>query len=314
MLSTEAKYGELNVHTVESGGLTWVNIDSPTEAEMHWLRDRYNFHPLALEDCLSPIQIPKVDYYDTYLFLVLHFPIFNHRARITLPAEVDIFVGPDYVVTVHSGTLKPLVKLFQDCSANEGVRASIMRRSAGYLLYRILDVLVDYCFPILNKVIKNVDEVEMRVFDGQTQDLVRELSIIRRDIIAYRRIIRSQIAPIEALERSEFEFLKVDPDVYFGDLADHIRRIWVQLEELKEVIEGLSDAHSSLTGHQTNQVIRILTLISTIMLPLSVVSGLYGMNVSLPLAESPYAFLVVLVIMAAIAGVMLLFFRARHWI
>jgi magnesium transporter len=189
-----------------------------------------------------------------------------------------------------------------------------MRRSSGYLLYRILDVLVDYCFPILNKVIENVDKLEDSIFDERGHDVVREISIVRRDIIAYRRIIRPQMGVLEALEQGEIPFLKVDPDVYFGDLADHIRRVWDELEELKEVIEGLSTSHSSLSVHHTNQVIRILTFISTVMMPPTVIASIYGMNVGLPFEESRAAFGVVIGVIVAFTGVMLFLLWRRRWI
>ena len=282
MQSKKAEHGDLNVRSLDMGGIKWIDIQEPSTAEMAWLKDNYAFHPLALDNYLNRAQMPKIDNYGTYLFAVLQFPVFDHHARITLPAEVDIFVGPDYVVTVHNGGLMPLIKLFNDYEATVGMRPKATQWSSGYLLYTILDVLVDYCLPILGKVSQNVDNVEFRVFDELSQRLVREISIIRRDIIAYRRIIRPQIAVLESLERKEHPFLKVNPDVYFGDLADHARRIWSELEELKEVIESLGDAHNTLTSHQTNLVMRVLTVISTILLPLTLISGLYGMNVGLP--------------------------------
>ena len=172
---------------------------------------------------------------------------------------------------------------------------------------------MDYCFPSLNKIIETVDGLEVRIFDMAAKELARELLVTKRDILAYRRIVRPQIEVLELLEKKEYPFLKVDPDVYFGDLADHVRRISVELEDLKEVIQGLHDTHVSLTTDRTNEVIRTLTIIATIMLPLSVLSGLYGMNVGLPLDGFPYAFLVVLAVMAIVAGGMLLLFRSRRW-
>ena len=304
----------LRVRTIQGDGVMWVNIEGPTEAEMAWLKERFGFHSLALDDCLSRVQVPKIDDYTDYLFLVLHFPVFDAGAKITLPEEVDIFVGPAFVVTVHGGRLRPLTSLFEETETDATTRGEMIQRSSGYLLYRVLDVLVDYCFPILNKAIQGVNDVEARVFDERSQRLVRDISVVRRDIIAFRRIIRPQIAVLEMLEGRGYPLLRVDPDVYFGDLADHIRRIWAELQDLREVIEGLSDAHSALTGHQTNQVIRILTIISTILLPLSLISGLYGMNVRLPFEDTPFAFAVVTGIMVAIAGTMLLLFRLRRWI
>ena len=306
----------LNIAEVSHQGLTWVNVVGPTLGEMTYLEGRFAFHTLALDDCLSRVQLPKVDEYDDphHLFLVLHFPLFDRQMRITRPSQVSIFVGPDYVVTVHRGDLRPLTKLFQDCQESEVVRQGTMGQSVGYLLYRILDGLVDYCFPILNKVMEAMDKLEVQVYDVRAPELIRELSVAERDIISYRRIVRPQISVLELLERKEYPFLRLDPDVYFGDLADHMRRISVELENLKDVMDTLYNTHFTLTSHRTNEVVRVLTIIGTIMLAPVIVSGLYGMNVSLPLGNSAQAFGILLGISAAISAVMLVFFRLRRWI
>ena len=303
----------MNIKKVAYGPVSWVDVEAPTLAEMDYLRRTYDFHPLALDDCLSRVQLPKVDDYDDYLFLVLHFPIFDSQARLTTASQVSVFVSGDYVVTVHRGDLRPLRKLFADCDASEAVRNSVMGHSSGYLLYQILYGLVEHCFPILNNLIEVVDSLEVRVFDVAAREMARELSVTKRGILAYRRIVRPQIQALELLEKKEYPFLKVDPDVYFGDLADHMRRTSVELEDLKEVIESLHDTHVSLTTHHTNEVIRTLTIIATIMLPLSVLSGLFGMNVGLPLNDWRFAFPMIIALMALVVGGMLIFFRSRRW-
>jgi len=304
----------LNIRRITRGTITWLDVVEPGLAEMEYLRRTYNFHQLALEDCLSQVQLPKLDNYDDYLFLVLHFPRFRLETRFTRPVQVSFFVSGDYVVSVHTGELQPLFKLFSDCESDDRVRNAVFGHNSGYLLYRILTELVGYMFPVLTRVIQSVDELEAGIFEaGSAESLTRKLSFTRRDVLSYRRIVRPQIEVMELLESTEYPSLRVDADVYFGDLADSMRRIRVELDDLREMVEGLNDTHLSLTSQRTNQVIRLLTVISTIMLPLSVVSGLYGMNVPLPLAGSAFAFLVVLGAMALIAGGMLAFFRLRHW-
>jgi magnesium transporter len=314
MIATRTVEAGLNIKKVEHGSITWLDVVEPGLAEMEYLRRTYNFHQLALEDCLSQVQLPKLDNYDDYLFLVVHFPRFRQETRLTAPVQVSFFVSGHYVVTVHSGELPPLFKLFSDCESDERIRSNIFGQDSGHLLYRILSDLVTYMFPILNKVITSVDELEASIFEGESpESLTRKLSVTRRDILSYRRIVRPQIAAMELLETTEYPFLRVDTDVYFGDLADSMRRIRVELDDLRDMIEGLSDAHLSLTTQQTNQVMRVLTIISTIMLPLTVVTGLYGMNLLLPIADSTHAFWVVLGVMATIGIGMLAFFRFRRW-
>ena len=122
MASTRTEHQELNIQSLERQGLKWINIEKPSKGEMHWLQEHYPFHPLDLDDCLSRVQLPKLDEYENYIFLVLHFPVFNRKVHITLPSQVSIFVGEEYVVTIHAGQLRPLVKLFRDCQTSETVR------------------------------------------------------------------------------------------------------------------------------------------------------------------------------------------------
>ena len=308
----------LNVEVVENGPLSWVNVERPGTAEMAVLRERYGFHQLSLDDCLSVVQMPKLDELDDHLFMVMHFPRFDKQSRITQPSEVDVFAGAGYIVTVHSGELRPLVKLFTDCQTSDEVRQGVMGRGSGYLLYRMLDSMVDYSFPILFPILRsimaNVDGLERRVFETFGQDVVRELALVRRDVLSYRRVVRPQIVVLEELEERDFDLLKVDGDIYFGDLADHMRRIWSELEDLKEVVEGLYDAHGSLAMIRTNDIVRILTVAATVILPFVVVSSVYGMNIDLPFDDSSWSFAAVMVLSGAVSVTLLVLFHFRRWL
>jgi len=305
---------KLNLESLKWGRITWLNVEQPTAKDIEYLAKNYLFHPLELEDCRSRIELPKMDEHENYLFLVLHFPVFNKEARVTTPSQVSIFIAEDFMVTVHTGDLKPLSKLFQDCQQNERAREENMGRSSGYLLYRALDRLVDYCFPILNKVIANIESVEDKLFTVRGRDVVRDISILRRDIMAYRRIMRPQPAILKSLEEKDYPFLREDLDVYFGDIGDHIAKITETLAEYREVLEGINASSDSLFTHSTSDVTKMLTVLGTVLLPLLVVASLYGMNVSLPFGNNPLAFLFIILITMGISGIMLAFFRYRRWI
>lgn len=313
MSAVGKKDEKLNIETIKWGKITWLNIEKPTRSDMDYLAKNYLFNLFDLEDCLSRIERPKIDEYKNYLFLVLHFPVFKMEARVTTSSQVSIFIGEGFVVTVHTGDLKPLEKLFNDCQQNERAREEHMARSSGYLLYRILDRLVDYCFPITNRIIANVEEAEDRLFSEPARDTVREISILRRDIMAYRRIIRPQPAILKSLEVRDYPFLREDLDVYFGDIGDHIGKISETLDEYKEVVEGLSATSDSLFSHRTNEVMKMLTVLGTILLPLLVISGFYGMNVPLPFQDSSFAFLFIILVTLCVSGGMLAYFRHRRW-
>ena len=308
---------KLNLDSVTCGKLTWVYIEKPTTQEVEYLAQNFHFHTLNLDDVLSRVQRPKIDEYDDHLFIVLHFPVFNKQNRVTTPSEVDIFIGENYVVTVHkSGDLKPLARFFKECQIDEGICHTNLSRSSGYLFYHILDRLVNYCFPILDKVVDNIEKMEDLIFTRAIPETVRGISLIRRDLISFRRVIHPQISVVEALEREEYPFFKEDQDIYFGDIADHIRKIWDGLEDCKEVVDGLVDTSNWLTSHRIQEVMRVLTIVMAIMAPATLIASIYGMNIWLPggHAESHLPLVVLLIIMLGIAVAMLLFFRRRHWL
>ncbi len=313
-ISQVKKEEELNIQSLISGDITWINIEQPTEKEIEYLAQNYPFHPLDLDDCLSRTQRPKIDQYKDYIFLVLHFPVFNKEARVTTPSQVSVFIGQNYLITLHKGELKPLVKLFRECEIDEESRQEHFRAGPGYLLYRIIDRLVDYCLPIANKMLENIEDVEDGIFSNRGRSQIKEISMLRRDIISFRRITWPMRAVIGSLEPRIRRFTKMDLSVYFGDTVDHLDKIWDALDEYKEIIEGLNDTHDSLASNRTNDVMKILTIIATIFMPITLIASLWGMNIPLPFAQSGNAIVYITLIMAGIIGGMLYFFRRRHWI
>jgi magnesium transporter len=306
---------EFNLEEISWKDLTWINIVNPTSRETDLLADNYSFHPLDLDDCLSRIQRPKIDEYKNYLFLVFHFPVFNPEARVTTPSQLSVFIGENFLITLHKGDLKPLVKLFVDCQLNEDTREEHFTQGTGFLLYRILDRLVDYCLPILSKIGDNIERVEDSIFSDDMPKAIREISILRRDVISFRRIIWPMRSVIGGLESRIRRFARLDMTVYFGDVVDHLNKIWDGLDEYKEIIEGLSDTHDSVSSNRTNEVMRMLTVIATILLPITVVSSIFGMNIDLGFFEtSPLSGLYVFLICLVIIIGMMIFFRRHHWI
>lgn len=308
------------VETVTWNGLTWVYIEHPAKKEVDYLAQMYPFfHTLNLDDVLSRIQAPKLDEYDDHTFVVLHFPVFNKESRVSTASEVDFFIGKDFVVTVHcSGDLKPLSKLFKDCQIHTDLRKQNMDHGSGYLFYRILDALVDYCFPIINKVIDNIEKVEDRVFSTPVPQTVQEIMVVRRDVLSLRRIIRPELPVMRSLELKERAFMGEDLDVYFGDIGDHLNKIWNTLEEYKEIVESLSDTSNWLTSHRMQEIVRVLTIFMALVMPLTFITGVYGMNIRLPFGleeqGSWIGFIILIAMMALVTAGILWFFRRKGWL
>lgn len=299
----------LNIESLSYNGLTWVNIEKPTENETEYLAKNYPFHELDLDDTLSRRQRPKVDEYKEYLFFVLHFPRYKKDERVLSSSQVSVFISDNYIVTLHGGELKPLTKLFRECQITEESREQYFSHGSGFILYSIVDRLVDYCVPIINKMMDNIEEVEDDIFTEKGVDVIQEISGLRRDIISFRRIIWPMRAVIGGLGNRIKRFIDMDMTVYFGDLVDHADKIWDALDEGKEIIEGLSSTFDSMSTNKTNKVIRMLTVIATVMLPITVIASLYGMNIQMPFADSDFAILFVALIMIVVISSMLLLFR-----
>ncbi len=309
--------GSTTQQHVEYNGLSWLDMVQPGTEQVAYLRKQYNFHPLHLEDVLSRLQRPKIDNNPEskgeYVFLVLHFPVFDKSNRLAVASELDIFAGRDYVITLHDGKLKPLVRLVKN-AADEQVRSHFMSGGSGYLLYRIIEALVSACFPMIYRVDQKLDRVETDIFGRNVHAIVQELSFIRRDIIAMRRIIKPNIPVVRSLEMRERTFLRLDEEVYFGDLTDGLNKLWDMLEEQKEIIEGLNATLDSLTSHRINEEMKIFTLISVILLPMTLVASIFGMNVVIPYADHPLSMPVSLCIMLIPALAMYAYFRYKHWV
>jgi magnesium transporter len=312
-----SKEEHLNIESVIYGGLNWVNIERPTKRDIEYLSQNYHFHSLDLDDCLSHIQLSKIDIYDDYLFLVLHFQIFDEAKRVSRHTQVSVFIGDEYLILLHAGDLLLLTKLFKDCQSSEETRREYFGHGSGYLLYRILDSLVDAYFPALNKIMSWVEDVEVSVFDENIAT-GRELSLLRRDIITQRRIAIPMRTIIGDLGNKIQRFAKTDMTVHWGDLMDHQNKICSTLDEFKEIIEVYKDTDYVLSNERLNIIMRTLTIISTIMLPLIVLSGLWSMNVPLPFGGDPggdhnFFFVIVATLLIVVFG-MLYFFYRKRWL
>src|SRR6187397_1164741 len=289
------------VHELTASGLTWVNVVSPDVETAQGLAARFGWHPLDVEDIVSKRQRPKVDDYedDGYLFAVLHLPIYDNQVQRLNAAELDIFVGHDYVVTIPNRELRPVLRLFARCENDELFREQLFARGSGRLLYEILDDLFDYCFPILDKISHKLDSIEDDVFEGRSEEVVRDISDAKQEIISYRKIIKPERATLRVLERQIERFLPEDLELYFDDIVDAAERIWDLLDNHKEVVEALEDTNESVISHRQNDVLRILTIFSVIILPLTFITGIFGMNVDFPGFGGREAFWVIIGVMAA---------------
>ena len=308
---------EPDVEIIDSAGLRWINIERPTRLEWGWLQEHFEFHTLDLEDVISRDQRPKIDEYSDYLFIVLHLPVFDRSVGRLNVGELDMFVGSDFLITIPNQPLQPVEYLFELCRNNEEAREKLFARGAGYLLYRVVDDSFDYCFPMLRKIGNKLDSIETDIFEEErSSEVVRDISKVKQEIINFRKVIRPQRQVLRDLENVKQRFLAPDLDleIYFDDVVDAHERIWDILENYKEVIEGLEDTNESVLNHRVNEILQVLTAISVIVLPLTLIASIWGMNVGVPGEGDQTDFYIVIGLMVAILVGMLTYFRRRDWL
>jgi len=312
----ETKIPQKNIQIISGEKLTWLDMAPPTEEALRYLQERFHFDIMSLEDCLSRKQVSKVDVLPGYLFFVFHYPHYDKDTRISTKRQWSAFIGEGFIVTVHTGELKSLVNLFRECQSNLDIRQDYFSHGSGYLLYRILDRAIDSYFPVLDKILNLLADVEDSVFDEEVES-VKELSILWRDIITQRMVMFPTRTVFMEMKNKLNRYSQVDLTAYYDDLMDHVNKICQTLDECKELIEVYHDTDYTLTAYRLNRVIRILNVLATIILTFLVVSSIYGMNIPLPggLEEGGLkSFISLIAIMILLSAGMLYYFRRRRWI
>jgi len=304
----------LHVDEVEFEGLRWINIERPRAADRTWLQERFEFHPLAYEDVFSRNQRAKIDEYDDHLFAILHFPRFDVESGRLGSAELDVFIGPGYLITIPNESIDPLSYLFERCRQSDEVRADLFSHGPGYLLYRVTDACVDAGFPMLRKIGAKLEHLEEEIFAGRSSEAVRDISNAKQEIINFRKVVRPQRVVFRDFERSKHPLLAEELELYFDDLEDASERIWQMLEGYKETVEALEATNESVLSHNLNDVLRILTVLTVIFLPPTLVAGIMGMNTHVPGQGTMAGFIGSVAVAVGLLVGALTFFKSRRWL
>jgi magnesium transporter len=305
----------LAMRSIEYGGTRWVDVRRPTGEQVEEIGTEFNLHPLVIDDIRSRIQRPKVDVYpDEYLFIVLKFPIHDKETRANEASEIDFIVGDNLFMTFHEGNLRPLVTLIDSIFESDEISIELLRKTPSHLFYEVVDRLVDYLVPIVPRLEERVAVIEETIFESQALETVQEISIIQRDLISLRRILRPQLALISRFEVGSWPFMAEEIDEYWGDVSDHLGRTLDSLEELSEILAALSDTHDKLVSQRMNDIIKTLTIITVIMLPLTLITGFFGMNVPLPASARWLTTALILALMLGLSLGMFEYFRRKQWL
>lgn len=301
------------IETIRFGSLKWSHIVLPTDDDLKILQDYYQFHPLDIEDCRTMVNLrPKIDIYDDYYFLILHFPGFNPTRTLIDIREIKVFWGKDFLITIAKSHW--MVKELFNREKNKSVSdKSLEVGSSDELLYKILEFLLQDTRTIVEEVNRSVDSCGNSLFAKHPFKTIEKLSATRKNVILLNTMFRPQIALFDKLQSGAISGFAENMEDYWGNILDYFQHVLDVVEDDGELIRGYSMTFDSLQVSKTNEVMKILTLISTILLPLTFIASVYGMNIHLPIQDHPQSFLIVSGFMGIIAIGMVIYFRFRRW-
>ncbi|MFZ4400683.1 MAG: magnesium transporter CorA family protein [Bacteroidales bacterium] len=300
------------IETIESGKLKWYHILNPSEEDLNYLKDNFHFHPLDIEDCRSINQRPKIDIYDDYYFMILHFPYLDKANKFVRTKEVKIFWGKDYIISI--GKSHWVIKnLFNSFKENPVKRDDNISGSSDGLLYTILDRLMVETYSLLLRLGGEVELINRELFNKKAEKTIERISVTRKNIILINTIFKPQLRLFHKFESGDIKGYAEDMEEYWGNILDYYQKMWDMVEDYAELIEGLSKTFDSLQTNRINEIMKILTFFSSIMLPLTMITGMYGMNIGLPFQAHPYAFWMVFGFMGVIVISLVVYFKRKGW-
>ena len=300
--------------TVQTKNFTWIDIDEPTSDDIAQLRDTITIHPLAIEEFAAPTVQSRATQYPNGVFLAVHVPLYDKEERTTYAAELDIILTETHLITGHALPIYQLDQFFDRIMTTKGAHIGHIGDSPAHLLYAVLEMLINTCFPRLDHVTEKIMAIESGVFHGEEARMVQEISHVKRDILNFRRTIMPQRSILESLIRKSDRFVPEELHPYLHDLIGSNIRLWNILESQKETIESLESTNDTLLSTQLNAKMRVITIFSSVLIPIALYASIFGINTKVPLQFTEYGFQIHIAIMVGIALATLAIFRWRRWI
>jgi len=341
----------MNIQTVTFQDFSFINVISPGKLELKYLKNNYGFDTLHLDDYINKIQTPKVETFKNYSLIVLDFPYFSangaqpvlktdektnkpflenlleipkstlpqfpssEKRRRILSTQVDFFLGKNYLVVLHEGFLTPINDIFTNCQKTMQNRREYLSDGPVFLAYRIIDSLVDSCFPVVNEISSSIDKIDRELENVHYKKTIENISITRRNIVFFSTMIKPIIPLFRQLEEGKHKELNGSMEPFWGNVLDHLQKIWERLEDSRELIEGISLSNESILSFKNNEIVRFLTVITSISFPFVIVNNLYSMNIAgLPYSQHPWIVWVLFGIIFTAGVGIIVYFKARDWI
>jgi magnesium transporter len=297
----------------EETSVIWVDMESPTQADERTLLDVFHFHPLTVEDCRENRHYPKIEEFPEYLYFIVHGVRADTSPDRFNTIELDGFLGRNYVITYHHDMFRSI----NNVKKLLGTSPVACQRGSAFLLHQILDQIVDFYSPVLDDFDERIDQLEENIFSLKRPNdaILEEVMELKRSVLRLRRISAKQQDILYRMSRGEVRLIPQDMLPFYRDIHDHLIRVTDLAENYRDLISGSLEAYLSVVSNRMNEIMKVLTIFSAIMLPLTFIAGLYGMNFeNLPELHYKYSYYVVLAIMAVVAVGMLIFFWRRGWI
>ena len=330
----------MNIQTVTHNGISFLDIHNPQELEIKFLRKNYGFNPLNLEDYINKTQVPKIENYKDYTYIVLDFPTFDtglrkdtdkkpallpqlplphfsagtHRKRI-LTSHVALFVGKDYLVVLHDERTPQIDEIFSLSQKTLRHREDLMGEGPVFLFYRLVDILVDSTLAVANELTSTIDYIDQQLAQNRSPHVVEDISTTRRNIVVFQTMIKPLLPIFGDLEKGNYKELNGAMTPFWSNIYDHLQKVWERLEDNKELIEGIAISNESILTFRTNEIVKFLTIITSVSFPFLIVNNLYSMNVvGLPFAQQPWIVWILFIVIFLGASLILVYFKIRNWL
>ncbi len=307
---------DASIRSIETPSMRWIDVPKPSQTTLRSLQKEFHFHPLDIEDCLESNQYPKLDSYPHYLFMILHFPSYQPDTHEIISSEIRFFLYPNALITVHGNSHHRITELFKQCMVDPSKQARLLHTNPSLLVYELLEGLLRDVYPMLGHIKTDLRYIEHQIFDGYEKRMVRQILQTKRNIVNFRSIMQSHESVIQKLiTKSEPLFSTDQLQVYYKNLVEHTKDIWAILGNEKETIDALQQTNESLISFRLNDIMKLLTGMSVVMLPVSLIAFIVTMNTPMPfITHNPYSFWIVVSIMTSVGVTLVWYFKRRDWL
>jgi magnesium transporter len=295
--------------------MTWIDLESPTNEEIKEIMHKYSVHPLVADELLRPTIRPKVDVYKNITYLILHFPIFDSERKGCRSCEINFILGKNFLITTRYESIGLFFEMSKIFEANVMLQEDLITKNSGVLFFHIIRQLYGLSLRQLDHIHTKINQIEDKMFSGFEYDIVKEISLVRRDTLDFRRTIFPHKEVLSSFDSAGKNLYGKDFIHYVNNLIGEFYKTWNTLESNNETIESLQETVDSLLTHKTNEVMKTLTIMAFVTFPLMLIASMFGMNTKyLPIVGTTGDFWIIIGIMAIATATMFSYFKKRKWL